>query len=400
MSKKTLKEGKKDYAFWKTQPVVPLAENVERKEEGGPIDADKDPVKDVRQTPLNLPAAFEWFDCNIDDEKEMQDIYALLYNNYVEDDDSMFRFDYSKAFLKWALKPPGYLTQWHVGVRLTSNKQLMGFIAAIPCDVRVHSKTRPMVEINFLCVHKSLRGKRLAPVLIREITRRVNVTNVWQAVYTAGVVLPSPIGQCRYYHRSLNPKKLIDVGFSYLKKNMTMQMTIRSNKLPDLPLLPGLRPMRAEDMEQVHALLVEHLAKFKLVIEFTLEETRHWLLCAEPDVVESYVVEDPETKQVTDFFSFYNLPSSIIGNAKHNTLRAAYAFYTVAKKHPLKALMQDALIIAKNKGYDVFNALDMMTNKEYLDELKFGPGDGNLHYYLFNWRAPQLKNEDVGLIML
>jgi hypothetical protein len=71
---------------------------------------------------------------------QMQDIYQLLYNNYVEDDDSMFRFDYSKAFLKWALKPPGYLKTWHVGVRLTSNKQLMGFIAAIPCDVRVHSK--------------------------------------------------------------------------------------------------------------------------------------------------------------------------------------------------------------------------------------------------------------------
>ena len=72
----------------------------------------------------------------------------------------------------------------------------------------------------------------------------------------------------------------------------------------------------------------------------------------------------------------------------------------MAKAHPLKALMQDALIIAKNKGYDVFNALDMMDNKSFLEELKFGAGDGNLHYYLFNWRAPQLKNEDVGLIML
>jgi glycylpeptide N-tetradecanoyltransferase len=70
----------------------------------------------------------------------MQAIYALLYNNYVEDDDSMFRFDYSKAFLRWALKPPGWRKDWHVGVRLASTKQLMGFIAAIPCHVRVHSK--------------------------------------------------------------------------------------------------------------------------------------------------------------------------------------------------------------------------------------------------------------------
>ena len=54
-----------------------------------------------------------------------------------------------------------------------------------------------MVEINFLCVHKKLRSKRVAPVLIREITRRVHMEGIFQAVYTAGVVLPKPVGTCR-----------------------------------------------------------------------------------------------------------------------------------------------------------------------------------------------------------
>ena len=57
-----------------------------------------------------------------------------------------------------------------------------------------------MVEINFLCVHKKLRSKRVAPVLIREITRRVHLKGLFQAVYTAGVVLPKPISCCRYVH--------------------------------------------------------------------------------------------------------------------------------------------------------------------------------------------------------
>lgn len=44
-----------------------------------------------------------------------------------------------------------------------------------------------MVEINFLCVHKKLRDKRLAPLLIKEITRRVNLTgtvfcNAWHVI--------------------------------------------------------------------------------------------------------------------------------------------------------------------------------------------------------------------------
>ena len=68
-----------------------------------------------------------------------------------------------------------------------------------------------MTEINFLCVSKKLRAKRLAPVLIKEITRRVHVRDMWQAVYTAGIVVPTPIAKSRYFHRSLNPKKLIDV---------------------------------------------------------------------------------------------------------------------------------------------------------------------------------------------
>ena len=58
-------------------------------------------------------------------------------------------------------------------------------------------RTQRMVEVNFLCVHKKLRAKRVAPVLIKEITRRVNRTGIFQAVYTAGVVLPKPVGTCR-----------------------------------------------------------------------------------------------------------------------------------------------------------------------------------------------------------
>jgi len=76
-----------------------------------------------------------------------------------------------------------------------------------------------MAEINFLCVLKKLRSKRLAPVLIKEVTRRVNLKNIWQAVYTAGVLIPTPISRARYFHRSLNPKKLIEINFSSLGRN-------------------------------------------------------------------------------------------------------------------------------------------------------------------------------------
>lgn len=47
------------------------------------------------------------------------------------------------------------------------------------------------------------------------------------------------------------------------------------------------------------------------------------------------------------------------------------------------------------KGFDVFNALDLMENKTFLEKLKFGIGDGNLQYYLYNWKCPSMGSEKV-----
>lgn len=63
----------------------------------------------------------------------------------------------------------------------------------------------------------------------------------------------------------------------------------------------------------------------------------------------------------------------------------AYSYYNVNTVNKIDQLIKCALLKAKNLGFDVFNALDVMNNAEFLNELKFGPGDGFLHYYLYNW---------------
>ena len=117
-------------------------------------------------------------------------MYNLLTNHYVEDTDGKFRFDYSIDFLRWALNPPGYIPDWVIGVR--AKGKLTGFITAIPVSLVVNGVSIQMAEVNFLCVHKKIRSLRLTPVLIREITRRVNLRNQWQAIYTSGTTLPTP----------------------------------------------------------------------------------------------------------------------------------------------------------------------------------------------------------------
>ncbi|KAK9836277.1 hypothetical protein WJX81_001521 [Elliptochloris bilobata] len=388
-------EPKKRYAFWETQPVSQFDDQAAAE---GPIDAPKT-VADVRQEPYTLPKEFEWSTCDVNDTKTVEEIYQLLTFNYVEDDDNMFRFDYSQDFLKWALQPPGTRPEWVLGVRVASSGKLVGFITAVPARVRVRAAALAMVEINYLCVHKKLRAKRLAPVLIKEITRRVNLAGIWQAAYTAGVVLPKPVATATYWHRALQPKKLITVNFTRLAPRMTMARTIKLFKLPAEPVTPGLRPMEHRDIPQVVALLGVYLARFQIAPQFDGEDVAHYLLPI-PGVVHSYVVE-AEGGRLTDMLSFYTLPSTVINNAQHSKLAAAFQYYTVPAATPLAQLMGDALVLAHSTGHDVFNALDIFQNSEVLKTLKFGIGDGRLRYYLYNWRVPaELQPSDVGLVLL
>ncbi|KAJ0458082.1 putative glycylpeptide N-tetradecanoyltransferase [Helianthus annuus] len=95
-----------------------------------------------------------------------------------------------KSFCGGPYTPPGYYKTWHIGVRVKSSKKLVAFITGIPARIRVRTDVVSMAEVNFLCVHKKLRSKRLAPVMIKEVTRRVHLENIWQAAYTAGWFFP------------------------------------------------------------------------------------------------------------------------------------------------------------------------------------------------------------------
>ena len=65
--------------------------------------------------------------------------------------------------------------------------------------------------------------------------------------------------------------------------------------------------------------------------------------------------KDPETHEITDFASFYYLPSSVIGNTTHSHIHAGYLFYYAVKETTesglgprLQALLKDMLILARN----------------------------------------------------
>lgn len=118
----------------------------ENPEENAPIEVKT--VAEVRAEPYKLPAGFAWCEVDMGEPAQAKEAYDLLNRNYVEDDDNMFRFDYSPAFLEWALTPPGHRKEFVVGIRVVSKEgsgqgqgKLVGFITGVPVEMRVYDKT-------------------------------------------------------------------------------------------------------------------------------------------------------------------------------------------------------------------------------------------------------------------
>ena len=170
-------------------------------------------------------------------------------------------------------------------------------------------------------------------------------------------------------------------------------------RLPDQTKTVGLRVFDEKDVGEVTRLLNDYLSKFSLHPIFDENEVHHWFM-PKAGIINSYVVESKEEGgKLTDFMSFYCLPSTVMNNPNHKAIKAAYSFYNVSNATPWEELMSDALILAKLDDFDVFNALDLMENSEFLEKLKFGIGDGNLQYYLYNWKCPEMVPEKIGLVL-
>jgi glycylpeptide N-tetradecanoyltransferase len=391
-------ETPKVHKFWATQPILKSDAQPDDLKDG-PIETVKT-VDQVQPEPYPLPPEFKWCEINIDNEAERSELYQLLNLNYVEDLESLFRFDYPPNFLEWALKATGWQRNWHVGVKVAETNKLVAFISAIPISLGIRSWTVPSVEVNFLCIHKRLRAKRLAPLLIKEITRRVNLCGIFQAIYTAGAVLPGVLCKARYHHRPLNYKKLLEVGFTAVPVGKTgEQMTLRYHLAKEHQLGNSLRPMKDKDVPKVTILLERYLEKFTLRPKLSEEEVRHWLLPRE-GIIYSYVLTSADDS-VTDFVSFYSLPSTVVDNVTHSRIKVAYMFYYAAQTSAqLSRLVHAALVIARNMDFDVFNCVEIMDNGAFLKDLKFGEGDGCLNYYLYNWQTRPILPGENSIVML
>lgn len=375
-----------DHKFWNTQPVIQTGEVVK---ENGVIDSKND-VNAVQKDPIPLPPEFVWSVVDTRDKDQQNELYTFLANHYVAHKNSVFAFAYSAEFLDWALHPPGWKPQWHLGIRLASDNSLIGFISATPISILVDKKVNDIVAVDFLSVHKEYRQHSFAPLLISEVTRRVNLEGIFTAIFTAGKQIIKPFATSIYYHHIINSEKLTAIGFTYQKKPTFLnKFSIK---------LPGFREMTEADVPAVTEKLNEYANRYTVSQVFSEAEVAHMFL-PRKNIVGSYVVQ--KGKKIDSFFSFYIVPSTVKGHPVYKEYISAYVYYYACPLGQLSDVAKCAMYMAKKDyGADVFNCLKVLRNDLFIKSCDFVNGDGHLNYYFYNYACKPMDSSQCGVVLL
>lgn len=341
--------------FWHTQPVPQPGKSCPT----GEIRA-----LDAKDEPVNLPDGFTWSTCT------HHELTNFMEHHYLQDRE--MNLIYNKDTLSWLLM---MTPEWgRIALRDTKNK-LVGYITATPSHVVCEGKDIQTVFINLLCVHKKSRAKGLAPELIKEATRRAVSMGITQAIYTAVARLPTPVIRGTFLHRILNVENTRACGFFTSARPVKNALDVRGRSF--------MREIDEADLPQVQRLLYVHGTNFKLTMKPT-EEYARWLL-PRRGVVHSYISEEGDK-----FVSFYRIGYRYKQSGVE--LEMAYLMHAIGKDS-----VHDAVILAKNAGYDVLNSINIGSRD--LDSNKFVEGHSHIHYYLYNWKPGPLTPQDVEVIL-
>lgn len=376
---------KSEHKFWDTQPMI--KENIELTI-NEPINTKQD-CSLIRQTCYNLPEEFEWQNINIHDEQQLQELYLFLSKNYFQNKEVGLSSFYQPEFLKWALDVPNQKEEYIISIRLKKTNKIMGCGTGVPINVSINNKIKQTGIINFLCVHKKLRSKRLAVILIKELTRRFNLNNIWQGIYTESESGCKTIGTANFYYCILS-QKMIDLGLTNKKDIASLQ--IESNNSSKHNLVP----MTLEDVPQVTLLINNYLKKHTKLYQVLSEEDISYLLLPRENIVLSYVLKNND-HQITDFVSCYIGYSKVANHSVYKDLKSANLYYLVTHTLSQKEMINELFKILQKYNVDVFHSLDIMNFDFMKNNSNFDVGNSKTKYYLYNWQCKSLDSSEIGI---
>jgi glycylpeptide N-tetradecanoyltransferase len=370
---------------------------------------------DTQDKPVSLPGGFEWVHLDMAKHEDLKRASVFLDANALQDQEEQFKLGWTVTHFERQLRCVITPNRAHEG-RLepqdkpiilavqtngaTGPKNLVAFIAAIPVHLRLWSKVERFYLVRQLCVHRKMRGHRVARVIVKELSRRVHhqphksdstTKPAIPAIFTLGVPMPFRLlNEFGAYHRTLQYQRFLDAG---LKPTIDPKDVSVSH----FKLLPNLRPMRPEDLHIVFPFVSEFLERFKAAISYTGAEFAH-RYASRPGYTYSYVLWNHENTKPIGFFSISELHYNMLfATAKVKDLKIGYVdiVFPVANVDLLKSM----LAVADQLSFDELEIGGNMEHEQVIgvEELRFNPGTGRAFNFLHNWLSDDLGPKDWAL---
>ncbi len=359
---------------------------------------------------MNKPSNFIWKDIHVDKTDERKELVTFLDKYYVRDEDDEFSLYYTDAFLKWHLCGPSYDPELYVSLFDLDKNIIVGFISGKKTMIEVNKVINKVIEINFLCIHSDYREQRMTPILLKEITRRAKNKGYDKAIYTGGKLLNKPIAHVQMWHRPLHLQPLISTDFISVSANTNIPdvekyLSFSTNSKCDLPANVTFRPICESDLVETYKLFMNHYCKYSCRPIYNFAEFKH--IFFNNDNVTCYVIvktQDDGNTIISDMISYYILRSRVLKNNQDYqilTKACLYHYVHTGQSVELESLIENMMIVAKNAGLMVFNAITVMDNDyNILKSLKFNPGTGKLYYYLHNWDIDMINCGQIATILM
>ena len=296
-----------------------------------------------------------------------QKIAKFLSENYVED--YKFRYNYSEDFIKW------YLDDNSLNVCIYSNsdnEELIGFICGKKINVSLFGKHCVIAEIDFLCVKKGERNKKMCPLLINKIQKKFNDINIYEAIFTSEHNYPNKITHCDYYVRFINIKKLYDI--KYINN-------LLDEKQFELPKIKGNKSLiKITNYIECLNLYNKYYRKFDC---YELFDENSFIKRLDNPHIKIFGLM--ENNKIIDFISYYSIDINVINiNVINTSTKDGYLYYYTNNSNNLHKMISLLLHKLKEDNIDTFIALNIMENTEdIMLDLKFINKKSNYNYYFF-----------------
>ena len=316
----------------------------------------------VRQEPYSLPQGFHWVTLTSNNIEEVAKFFSKCDVEMCGiNHDHIYKFSSYNDNINYYFTHPSARKEWHFGVQ-TTNGKLVGFILGIPKHIHIE-KEITFIQVRVKC-RKKYMHKRLRYILIKELVRRANLAKINQLIF----------------------------GHSYLFKPVTTIMEwklqfnqLTSSQLPSSPRTPGWRRMTSEDVPSALALISKWSSQFEIRQVFNSEEEfAHTFLLQK--FIFTYVIED-KPNNITDLLSYklFNVP-----------YRSILIDTVVSTQSPVKQLITDALVCARENGPSVAAITQRSIESDILDSLSFQPFDDPA-YHFYNYRYHEISQAKFGV---